>query len=110
MKILSGLIWLDDHGRDIISIPWYGLSFVRCVQYSLVVVYNEIYSITEIKEKILCEIRRKIIFYQGCLAGMVDVEDVVEHIEKHILTPIFYSMDIFDLLVMVTLNVFRITV
>ena len=102
-------IWLDYHGTDIISIPQDGLSFVQCVQYSLVVVYNEFYSISEIKEKILCEIRRKIVFYQGCLEGMADVEDVVEHIETYFDTH-FYSMDIFDLLVMATLNVFQITI
>ena len=73
------------------------------------VVYNEIYSIGEIKEKILSEIRRKILFYKGCLEGMADIEDVVEHIETYFDTH-FYSTDIFDLLVMATLNVFYITI
>ena len=72
-------------------------------------VYNEIYSISEIKEKVLGKIRRKILFYQGCLEGIGDVEDVVEHIETYFATH-FYLMDIFDLLVMATLNVFQITV
>ena len=102
-------IWLDDHGRDIISILRDGLSFVRCVQYSLVAVYNEIYSIGEITEKILSKIRRKILFYKGCLEGNAEIEAVVENIETYFDTH-FYSTDIFDLLVMATLNVFRITI
>ena len=102
-------IWLDDHGRDIVSIPWDGLSFVHCVQYSLAAVYNKIYSTAEIKEKILSEIRRKITFYRGSLQGVADAEGVVENIETYFDTH-FYSTDIFDLLVMVTLNVFRITI
>ena len=103
-------IWLDDHGRDIISKPQDGLSFVQCVQYSLVAVYKEIYSIGEIKEKILSKIRRKSLFYKGCVEGMADIQDVVKNIETYFWTPISIQQIYIDLLVMATLNVFRITI
>ena len=76
-------VWLDSKGRDIISMPQDGLSFLRCVQHTLGIVYKEKLSIEEMKGWILEEINTKINFYQDCLARKKDVHDALEDIKTY---------------------------
>ena len=102
-------MWLDEHGRDIVTIPHDGLSLIHCVQHTLGVVYDEKHSLHEMKKFILEEITKKSQFYQECIKGKSDVQDVIEDIHTLFETK-FYSKDIFDLLITAILNVFRITI
>ena len=102
-------VWLDTKGRDIISMPEDGLSFLRCVQHTLGVVFEEKVSIEEMKGRILEEINTKKNFYQDCLGGKSDLHDALEEIRTYFETN-FFSNDIFELLVTATLNAFRITI
>ena len=102
-------MWLDEHGRDIVTILHDGLSLIHCVQHNLGVVYNEKHSLHEMKKLILEEITKKRQFYQECIQGKSDVQDVIEDIHTFFETK-FYSKDIFDLLITAILNVFRITI
>ena len=89
--------------------PQDGLSFLRCVQHTLGVVYKEKLSIEQMKARILEEMNTKINFYKDCLAGKKDVHDALEDMKKYFKTNFFWN-DIFELLVTATLNVFRITI
>ena len=85
------------------------MSFLRCIQHTLGIVYNEKLSIEQIKQKILEEITMNIDFYEDCLAGKKDVNDSLEDIKTYFETN-FFSSDIFEVLVTAALNVFRITI
>ena len=89
--------------------PQDGLSFLRCVQHTLGIVYKEKLSIEQMTAWILEEMNTKINFYKDCLAGKKDVHDALEDMKTSFETN-FFSNDIFELLVTVTLNVFRITI
>ena len=105
----SAHVWLDEHGRDIVTILHDGLSLIRCVQHTLGVVYDEKHSLHKMKKLILEEITNKRHFYEECIKGKSDVQDVIEDIHTFFETK-FYSKDIFDLLITAILNVFHITI
>ena len=88
-------MWLDSKGREIISMPEDGISFLRCIQHTLGIVYNEKLSIEQIKQKILEEINTKIDFYEDCLAGKKNVNDALEDIKTYFETN-FFSSDILN--------------
>ena len=102
-------MWLDEHGRDIVTIPRDGLSLIFCIQHTLGVVYDEKHSLHEMKKLILEEIMKKCQFYQDCIKGTSHVQDVIKDIHTFFETK-FYSTDIFDLLITAILNVFRRTI
>ena len=60
--------------------PQDGLSFIRCVQHTLGIVYKQKLSIEQMKAQILEEINTKMIYYQDCFAGKKDVHDALEDI------------------------------
>ena len=105
----SAHVWLDEHGRDIVTILHHGLSLIHCIQHTLGVVYHEKHSLHEMKKLILEEITKKRQFYEECIEGKSDVQDVIEDIHTFFETK-FYSKDIFNLLITAILNVFRITI
>ena len=65
----SAHVWLDEHGRDIVTIPHDGLSLIHCIQHTLGIVYNEKHSLHEMKKLILEEITNKRKFYEECIKG-----------------------------------------
>ena len=92
-----------------VTIPADGLSFLRALQYALGMVYNEKYSIGTIMAKIIEEVKKRPNFYQQFILDCTEPHDVIKELQTFFDTH-FFLTDIFELLITVFVNVFRIMI
>ena len=100
-------VWLEQKGREIVEIPGDGLCFLRSMQHTLGIIHGEKYSIEEMKNKIISEVRTNPDFYQDFLVYDPNT-NVVEELENFFLTK-FFATDCVDILIGASLNAFQIT-
>ena len=101
-------VYLDEKGKEIVSIPADGLCFFRGVQNNLGVQYNKKYSIDEIEEIILIEIGKRPKFYLGFYPEAENKKRLLEIVKEFFITKSFASTTV-DLLIGATCNAFDFT-
>ena len=98
-------MYLDEKGKEIVSIPSDGLCFFLGVQNNLGVQYNQNYSIHEIEEIILMEIAKRPKFYLGFYPKGENKKRLLEIVKEFFITKSFVSTTV-DLLIGATCNAF----
>ena len=101
-------MYLDEKGKEIVSIPADGLCFFWGVQNNLGVQYNKKYSIHEIEEIILMEIGKRPKFYLGFYPEAENRKWLLEIVKEFFITKSFASTTV-DLLIGATCNAFDFT-
>ena len=101
-------VYLDERGKEIVSIPADGLCFFQGVQNNLGVQYNKNYSIHEIEEIILMEIAKRPKFYLGFYPEGENKKRLLEIVKEFFITKSFASTTV-DMLIGATCNAFDLT-
>ena len=100
-------IWLEERGREIVEIPPDGLCFLCTLQHCLLVQYNEKYSLKEIQEKILHEIKSKTQYYMAFHTASTPTE-IISQVQQYFDTHRF-AWDIVDVIIGLCYNIFSVT-
>ena len=100
-------VWLEERGREIVEIPPDGLCFLRALQHCLLVQYNEKYSLKEIQEKILNEIKSKTQYYMAFHTASTPTE-IISQVQQYFHTRRF-ACDIVDVIIGLCCNIFSVT-
>ena len=101
-------MYLDEKGKEIVSIPADDLCFFRGVQNNLGVQYDIKYSIDEIEEIILIKIGKRPKFYLGFYPEAENKKQLLEIVKEFFITKSFASTTV-DLLIDATCNAFDFT-
>ena len=98
---------MEEKGREIVEIPPDGLYFLCALQHCLLVQYNEKYSLKEIQEKILHEIKSKTQYYMAFHTASTPTEiisQVQQYFDNH-----RFACDIVDVIIGLCCNIFSVT-
>ena len=100
-------VWLEERGREIAEIPPDGLCFLHALQHCLLVQYNEKYSLKEIQEKILHEIKSKTQYYMAFHTASTPTK-IISQVQQYFDTRRF-ACDIVDVIIGLCCNIFSAT-